>query len=77
MRHPLPRKVKEPPRATIPKAGKKLERAQERATALRQLRPDLIGSIPDSLTNEAALKLGGYTAQSDMDRDFSKFRKKR
>jgi non-canonical poly(A) RNA polymerase PAPD5/7 len=75
--HPLPKKVNEPPRPSATKAQKKQESAKQRATLFKELRPDLIGTIPDSLTNEAALKLGGYATQSDMDRDFSNFNKGR
>lgn len=76
VRNPPPGKVKEPRRSSVTKAQKKQEIAKQRSTALKQLRPDLIESIPASLTNDAAYKLGGYTSQSDMDRDFSKFLKK-
>lgn len=74
-RHPLPKKVKEPRRTSITKAQKKQEVAKQRAAHLKKIRPDLSGNIPDSLTNEAALKLGGYATQSDMDRDFANFLK--
>lgn len=57
-----------PPSEKLTKAQRKHIAGRERATRLRRLRPD-IPSIPDSISNEQALKLGGYKSQSGMDRD--------
>ncbi|RMJ28234.1 Topoisomerase family protein TRF4 [Aspergillus sp. HF37] len=50
------------------KSQKRQHASQERATRLRRLRPDL-SYIPESVSNDQALKLGGYRTQSAMDRD--------
>lgn len=50
------------------KHQKRQQASQDRATRLRRLRPDL-PYVPDSVSNDQALKLGGYKTQSAMDRD--------
>ena len=69
-RHTLPKKPKETSRSSsgVSKAQRKQDAAKDRAVRFRQLRPDVNG-IPKSLSNELALKLGGYSTQSEMDRD--------
>lgn len=54
----------------LTKAQRRLQAARERADQLKQLRPD-IEAIPDSISNEQALALGGYKDQSKMDRDLA------
>lgn len=52
----------------LSKLQRKKHASRERATRLRRLRPDL-PHIPESISNEQALQLGGYKSQSEMDRD--------
>lgn len=56
------------PKGKQTKTQKRQNASQERATRLRKLRPDL-SHIPESVSNDQALKLGGYRTQSAMDRD--------
>ena len=55
-------------REKMSKAQRKQIACKERASRLRRLRPD-IRSVPNSISNERALSLGGYKSQSDMDKD--------
>lgn len=57
-----------PPSEKPTKAQRRHNAGKDRATRLRRLRPD-IRSIPDSISNDQAMKLGGYKSQSGMDRD--------
>lgn len=75
--HPLPakpssggRKAKETkePKEKLTKLQKKKQASKDRAARLKRLRPDL-ENIPSSISNDEALKLGGYKTQSDMDKD--------
>jgi non-canonical poly(A) RNA polymerase PAPD5/7 len=75
--HPLPakpssggRKTKETkePKEKLTKLQKKKQASKDRAARLKRLRPDL-ENIPSSISNDEALKLGGYKTQSDMDKD--------
>lgn len=52
------------------KMQRKQQASRERAARLRRLRPD-IPAIPNSISNEQALSLGGYKTQSEMDRDLA------
>lgn len=52
----------------LPKAVRKQIAGRERAARLKRLRPD-IRYVPQSLSNERALTIGGYQTQSEMDRD--------
>ena len=52
----------------LPKAVRKQIAGRERAARLKRLRPD-IRYVPQSVSNERALTLGGYQSQSEMDRD--------
>jgi non-canonical poly(A) RNA polymerase PAPD5/7 len=52
------------------KMQRKQQASRERAARLRRLRPD-ISAIPNSISNEQALSLGGYKTQSEMDRDLA------
>ena len=70
-----PSDSKQPPPPSPPEAREKMSKAQkkqiaskERASRLRRLRPD-IRSVPNSISNDQALSLGGYKSQSDMDKD--------
>ncbi|KAL4893368.1 hypothetical protein BDV59DRAFT_178100 [Aspergillus ambiguus] len=67
---PLPSKPPPPqePKERLTKLQRKKQASRERAARLRKLRPDL-PSVPDSISNEKALSLGGYKTQSEMDRD--------
>lgn len=69
---PAPTPAPPPPPPDTEEKVSKLQRrqqaARERAARLRRLRPD-IASVPDSITNEQALSLGGYKSQSEMDKD--------
>jgi non-canonical poly(A) RNA polymerase PAPD5/7 len=56
------------------KAQRRQQASRERADRLRLLRPD-IPAIPDSVSNELALSLGGYKSQSEMDRDLASRRR--
>ncbi|KAF5855498.1 hypothetical protein ETB97_009106 [Aspergillus alliaceus] len=58
------------PKEKLTKLQRKQQASRERAARLKRLRPDLT-SVPDSITNEQALSLGGYKSQSDMDRDLA------
>lgn len=58
------------PKEKLTKLQRKQQASRERAARLKRLRPDL-PSVPDSITNEQALSLGGYKSQSDMDRDLA------
>ncbi|EEP76774.1 conserved hypothetical protein [Uncinocarpus reesii 1704] len=51
-----------------PKLGKKKQKFLDRAARLRLLRPDL-KAIPESLTHEEAIKIGGYSCETEMVRD--------
>ncbi|KAL4990475.1 hypothetical protein BDW68DRAFT_154297 [Aspergillus falconensis] len=78
--HPLPakpstggKKVKETKETNeskekLTKMQKKKQASKDRAARLKRLRPDL-QNIPFSISNDEALKLGGYKTQSDMDKD--------
>ncbi|GFF31857.1 poly(A) RNA polymerase cid14 [Aspergillus udagawae] len=52
------------------KMQRKQQASRERAARLRRLRPD-IPAIPNSISNEQALSLGGYKSQSEMDKDLA------
>jgi non-canonical poly(A) RNA polymerase PAPD5/7 len=52
------------------KMQRRQQASRERAARLRRLRPD-ISAIPNSISNEQALSLGGYKTQSEMDRDLA------
>jgi non-canonical poly(A) RNA polymerase PAPD5/7 len=52
------------------KMQRKQQASRERAARLRRLRPD-ISAIPNSISNEQALSLGGYKSQSEMDKDLA------
>lgn len=54
----------------LSKLQRKQQASRERAARLRRLRPD-IPSVPESITNEHCLTLGGYKSQSEMDRDLT------
>lgn len=54
-----------------PKFGKKKQGSLERANRFRALRPDL-KRVPKFLSTTAAIKLGGYSNQSELDRDLNK-----
>lgn len=54
--------------AKLSKLQRKKQASRERATRLRRLRPDL-PRVPESISNEQALEIGGYKSQSEMDRD--------
>lgn len=56
------------PKGKPTKQQKREDASRERAIRLRRLRPD-IEYIPSSISNEQALRLGGYRNQSKMDRD--------
>ncbi|OJJ42962.1 hypothetical protein ASPZODRAFT_75323 [Penicilliopsis zonata CBS 506.65] len=51
------------------KMQKRQQALRDRALRLKKLRPDIASTIPKSISNEQALKLGGYQTQSEMDRD--------
>lgn len=66
-----------PPKETngpVPKKGNKLSKKQlnsfERANRLRLLRTD-IEVVPEFVTIEQAVEIGGYASVSEMDRDLS------
>lgn len=50
------------------KQQRRQQASQERAARLRRLRPDL-SYVPESVSNDEALRLGGYKTQSAMDKD--------
>ncbi|RDW60392.1 putative topoisomerase family protein TRF4 [Aspergillus mulundensis] len=52
----------------LTKLQKKKQASKDRAARLKRLRPD-IQKVPLSITNDEALKLGGYKTQSEMDKD--------
>ncbi|EFW16944.1 hypothetical protein D8B26_003753 [Coccidioides posadasii str. Silveira] len=54
--------------APVAKVGKKRQKFMDRASRLRLLRPDLKG-IPQFITHEQAIKLGGYSNEAEMVRD--------
>ncbi|KAL4949963.1 hypothetical protein BDW69DRAFT_65851 [Aspergillus filifer] len=56
------------PKEKLSKLQKKKQASKDRATRLKRLRPD-IAKIPLQISNEEALKLGGYSTQSEMDKD--------
>lgn len=56
------------PEIDVAKLSKKQLNSFERANRLRSLRPDLT-SVPDLVTVEQAVEIGGYAHQSEMDRD--------
>ncbi|KJK61570.1 Cid1 family poly A polymerase [Aspergillus parasiticus SU-1] len=58
------------PKEKMTKLQRKQQASRERAARLKRLRPDL-PSVPDSITNEQALIVGGYKSQSDMDKDLA------
>ncbi|GMF80647.1 unnamed protein product [Aspergillus oryzae] len=58
------------PKEKMTKLQRKQQASRERAARLKRLRPDL-PSVPDSITNEQALIIGGYKSQSDMDKDLA------
>ncbi|KAL4808470.1 hypothetical protein BDV18DRAFT_100276 [Aspergillus unguis] len=80
--HPLPSKpptgpkkakTKEPKESKeskekLTKVQKKKQASKDRAARLKRLRPDL-SRVPPSISNDEALKLGGYKTQSEMDKD--------
>lgn len=51
------------------KSQRKSIALQERSARFKRLRPDIPRTIPQFLTNERALTLGGYKSQSEMDKD--------
>ncbi|OJJ02874.1 hypothetical protein ASPVEDRAFT_133301 [Aspergillus versicolor CBS 583.65] len=52
----------------LTKLQKKKLASKDRASRLKRLRPD-IPKVPTSISNEEAIKLGGYKTQSEMDKD--------
>ncbi|KAL4900498.1 hypothetical protein BDW74DRAFT_92917 [Aspergillus multicolor] len=78
--HPLPAKPSTAAKKTkdtkdvketkekLTKLQKKKQASKDRAARLKRLRPD-IQRIPLSISNDEALKLGGYKTQSEMDKD--------
>lgn len=58
------------PKDKLTKMQRKQQASRERADCLKLLRPDIPG-IPDTISNEQALSLGGYQNQSEMDRDLA------
>ncbi|KAL3478230.1 hypothetical protein BJX99DRAFT_245725 [Aspergillus californicus] len=52
----------------LSKNQKKQLASKERAARLRRLRPD-IPNVPHAISNEESLNLGGYSTQSEMDKD--------
>ncbi|KKK19785.1 hypothetical protein P175DRAFT_0441046 [Aspergillus ochraceoroseus IBT 24754] len=54
----------------LTKIQRKKHASKDRASRLKQLRPD-IASIPTSISNKQALELGGYSTQSEMDKDLT------
>ncbi|KAI9375440.1 hypothetical protein BJX61DRAFT_494261 [Aspergillus egyptiacus] len=52
----------------LTKNQRKQQASRERSARLKRLRPD-IGKIPVAISNEEALRLGGYKSQSEMDKD--------
>lgn len=52
----------------LTKLQKKKLASKDRAARLKRLRPD-IPKVPTSISNEDAIKLGGYKTQSEMDKD--------
>ncbi|KAL2012735.1 hypothetical protein VTN00DRAFT_260 [Thermoascus crustaceus] len=67
---PPPPEPKQQPESKqgLSKLQRKIAASRDRAARLKLLRPD-IPNIPDSISNEQALALGGYKSQSEMDRD--------
>ncbi len=55
----------------LPESHRRLHAAKERATRLRELRPD-ISKIGERVTVEDAMALGGYESVEKMDRDLAK-----
>lgn len=55
----------------LTKTQRRLRAAQDRATRLKQLRPD-IEKIGDRVTVEEALALGGYKTTGKMDMNLAK-----
>ncbi|KAL2864641.1 putative topoisomerase family protein TRF4 [Aspergillus lucknowensis] len=72
--HPLPaRPLSRPKKTQVPKEKltnkqKKVQAAKDRAARLKRLRPE-IPKIPAAISNEEALRIGGYKTQSEMDKD--------
>lgn len=52
----------------LTKVQRRLQASRDRATRLRSLRPD-IASVPDSITLDQCMSLGGYSSVSMMDKD--------
>ncbi|KAL3463158.1 hypothetical protein BJX64DRAFT_287649 [Aspergillus heterothallicus] len=52
----------------LTKTQKKKQASKDRSVRLRRLRPDL-KKIPASISNEEAMEFGGYSTQSEMDKD--------
>lgn len=69
---PPPSEPKQQPESKqgLTKVQRKMQASRDRAARLKLLRPD-IPSVPDSISNEQALALGGYRSQSEMDRDLA------
>ncbi|GES63043.1 topoisomerase family protein Trf4 [Aspergillus terreus] len=69
---PLPSNPPPPqePKERLTKLQRKHQASRDRAARLKKLRPDLT-SIPEMISNEQALSLGGYKTQSAMDRDLT------
>ncbi|KAL3445712.1 hypothetical protein BJX65DRAFT_296794 [Aspergillus insuetus] len=65
---PQEQKEKSSKKDRISKNQKKKQASQDRSVRLRRLRPD-IKKIPASISNEEAIALGGYSTQSEMDKD--------
>lgn len=70
---PLPSGDSSPPQPPtdnkMSKSQRKSIALQERSSRFKRLRPDIPRTIPQFLTNERALTLGGYRSQSEMDKD--------
>ncbi|KAL5340552.1 hypothetical protein BJX70DRAFT_111876 [Aspergillus crustosus] len=56
------------PKEKLSKSQKKQQASKDRAARLKRLRPDIV-KVPHRLSNEEALKIGGYLTQSEMDKD--------
>ncbi|KAE8152536.1 hypothetical protein BDV25DRAFT_61477 [Aspergillus avenaceus] len=65
---PPPEQKEKISKEKMSKLQRKQQASRERAARLRKLRPDL-PSVPNHITNEQAMSLGGYKTQSDMDKD--------
>ncbi|KAL2807868.1 hypothetical protein BJX63DRAFT_56787 [Aspergillus granulosus] len=72
--HPLPArppsgaKKAQEQKDKLTKTQKKKQASKDRSARLKRLRPD-IKKIPAAISNEEAMTLGGYSTQSEMDKD--------